>query len=60
MAPNGVLMLDDARCAIGTPTDAWQAGNPLIRREFYGHMIEAGANKTTYGVALTAGWPLSN
>ena len=32
MAPNGVLMLDDARCAIGTPTDAWQAGNPLIRR----------------------------
>ena len=61
MAPNGVLMLDDARCAIGTPDRCmagWQSTHPP--RNSYGHMIEAGANKTTYGVAPNSGWPLSN
>ena len=41
------------RCMAG-----WQSTHPP--RNSYGHMIEAGANKTTYGVAPNSGWPLSN
>ncbi len=52
----GALYVDDARCKIGAPDQCmagWESTHPAYYS--FGHMVETGASKSTYGVTPNSG-----